>query len=195
MSHCALFFVFSLPVFSYSIYYTHKRSRAAQRHYESVSLSCRLATVSMGYANVPTSCTSPSQQHPHAPSPDKHQTSSIQLNQSPHPYPMHLFFRGPANRREIALAQHMFGRSHEDIKNTHSVIIRAYDSLWTTMSLVENKRAISETESVKKLTKLTFLFIPVSFAASFFSMPLDVRSALLETSQVARFSGNYVKFP
>lgn len=45
-----------------------------------------------------------------------------------------------------------------------------YRSLMTTMSLIESKRGISEAESVTKLTELAFFFIPLTFAASLFSM-------------------------
>ncbi|KAK4131678.1 hypothetical protein BT67DRAFT_436139 [Trichocladium antarcticum] len=40
------------------------------------------------------------------------------------------------------------------------------------MSLLESKRGIAEAESVSRLTELAFLFIPLTFAASLFSMQL-----------------------
>lgn len=41
------------------------------------------------------------------------------------------------------------------------------------MSLLESKRGIEEAESVSRLTELAFLFIPITFAASLFSMQLQ----------------------
>ena len=48
----------------------------------------------------------------------------------------------------------------------------SYKSLMTLMSLIESKRGISEAESVTKLTELAFFFIPLTFAASLFSMQI-----------------------
>lgn len=50
-------------------------------------------------------------------------------------------------------------------------------SLLTTMSLVESKRGIAEAESVTKLTELAFLFIPLTFSASIFSMQVKELNA------------------
>ena len=47
---------------------------------------------------------------------------------------------------------------------------RSYKSLMANMSIVESKRGIAEAESVTKLTELAFLFIPLTFSASIFSM-------------------------
>lgn len=41
------------------------------------------------------------------------------------------------------------------------------------MQVVHNQRNIAETESVSKLTELAFIFIPLSFAASLFSMQVN----------------------
>lgn len=58
-------------------------------------------------------------------------------------------------------------------------------SLMTAMSLVESKRGISEAESVTKLTELAFFFIPLTFAASLFSM--QVKELDAATTSVALF--------
>lgn len=50
----------------------------------------------------------------------------------------------------------------------------AYTSLRAEMSIMEARRSMEEAESVSKLTELAFLFIPLSFAASLFSMQVDV---------------------
>jgi hypothetical protein len=48
----------------------------------------------------------------------------------------------------------------------------AYKSLMSNMSIFESKRGIAEAESVAKLTELAFLFIPLTFASSIFSMQI-----------------------
>ncbi|KAL9024517.1 MAG: hypothetical protein Q9196_006459 [Gyalolechia fulgens] len=62
-----------------------------------------------------------------------------------------------------------------------------YQSLMTAMSLVESKRGISEAESVTKLTELAFFFIPLTFAASLFSM--QVKELDADTTSVGVFFG------
>ncbi|KAL1839374.1 hypothetical protein VTJ49DRAFT_1609 [Mycothermus thermophilus] len=50
---------------------------------------------------------------------------------------------------------------------------RAQQSLRSDLSLVESKRGILEAESVSRLTKLAFVFIPLTFAAGLFSMQVQ----------------------
>ncbi|KAL8869053.1 MAG: hypothetical protein Q9174_004560 [Haloplaca sp. 1 TL-2023] len=69
-------------------------------------------------------------------------------------------------------------RAQERTENTHR-------SLMTTMSLIESKRGISEAESVTKLTELAFFFIPLTFAASLFSM--QVKEINANTTSVGAF--------
>ena len=57
----------------------------------------------------------------------------------------------------------------------------SYNSLMANMNIVESKRGIAEAESVTKLTELAFLFIPLTFSASIFSM--QVRE--LETADIS----------
>jgi hypothetical protein len=47
---------------------------------------------------------------------------------------------------------------------------RSNKALMANMSIVESKKGIAEAESVSKLTELAFLFIPLTFSASVFSM-------------------------
>ncbi|KAF8538604.1 hypothetical protein BDD12DRAFT_138647 [Trichophaea hybrida] len=46
-------------------------------------------------------------------------------------------------------------------------------SLMSTLSIIESQRAISEAESVTKLTELAFFFIPLSFSATLFGMQIQ----------------------
>ena len=59
-----------------------------------------------------------------------------------------------------------------------------FQAVMSTMSIVESQKAISEAETVSKLTSLAFFFIPLSFIASLFSMNLVVRFLLLITGLV-----------
>jgi hypothetical protein len=49
----------------------------------------------------------------------------------------------------------------------------AYDDLRADMQFAESRRSISETKTVTRLTELAFVFIPLSFCASLFSMSVD----------------------
>lgn len=51
---------------------------------------------------------------------------------------------------------------------------RTFGALMSSMAIVESQRAISQAESISRLTELAFLFIPLGFAASFFGMQLQV---------------------
>ena len=109
------------------------------------------------------------------PSPTQRWTSRFLAYQEPHVNPVSMFFRGLAPEQELFETRKMLQLVSREINGTRSTIEHTTSSLRTTMSLIESRRAISEAESVTKLTELAFLFIPLSFAASFFSMPLDVR--------------------
>jgi len=50
---------------------------------------------------------------------------------------------------------------------------RTETSLRTEISLLDSRRSIAEAESVSKLTELAFIFIPLTFAASLFSIQVD----------------------
>ncbi|KAF1348189.1 hypothetical protein BDV97DRAFT_400350 [Delphinella strobiligena] len=47
---------------------------------------------------------------------------------------------------------------------------KIYNSLRTEMSLIDSRRGIAEAKGVSKLTELAFVFVPITFAASVFSM-------------------------
>ena len=56
---------------------------------------------------------------------------------------------------------------------------KASKSIMTSISIVESKRGIAEAEIVTKLTELAFLFIPLTFSASLFSMQVRELSSEL----------------
>lgn len=51
---------------------------------------------------------------------------------------------------------------------------RTFGALMSSMAIVESQRAISQAESISRLTELAFFFIPLSFATSLFGMQLPV---------------------
>ena len=58
----------------------------------------------------------------------------------------------------------------DEITSLRQRTASSYNSLMANMSIIESKRGIAEAESVTKLTELAFLFIPLTFSASIFSM-------------------------
>jgi hypothetical protein len=50
------------------------------------------------------------------------------------------------------------------------VVTNTNDSLRAEMQIIDNRRSIAEAESVSKLTELAFIFIPLTFATSLFSV-------------------------
>ncbi|KAF3942228.1 hypothetical protein ABW19_dt0200952 [Dactylella cylindrospora] len=48
-----------------------------------------------------------------------------------------------------------------------------FQAVISSMSIIESQQAIYEASSVGKLTELAFIFIPMSFAAAFYSMQID----------------------
>ncbi|KAK0622762.1 hypothetical protein B0T14DRAFT_152819 [Immersiella caudata] len=58
------------------------------------------------------------------------------------------------------------------IRSLSARATQTHTSLLSEMSLLSSRRSISEAESVSRLTELAFLFIPMTFAASLFSMQI-----------------------
>ena len=51
---------------------------------------------------------------------------------------------------------------------------RTFQSIASTISILESKSAIAEAHSVGKLTELAFTFVPLSFVSSFYGMNVKV---------------------
>lgn len=60
-----------------------------------------------------------------------------------------------------------------NFENTIQDLKEASNAITGTLQFVESHRAIMEAESITRLTELAFLFIPLSFAASLFSMQIQ----------------------
>lgn len=60
--------------------------------------------------------------------------------------------------------------TRQALRNCIDLLDRSSSSLLAEMQIVDSRRSIAEAESVSKLTELAFVFIPLSFVASLFSM-------------------------
>ncbi|KAI9662327.1 MAG: hypothetical protein M1821_008494 [Bathelium mastoideum] len=59
-----------------------------------------------------------------------------------------------------------------EVKETLDEIDGLFNALRAEMSIADSRRSIAEAESVSKLTEFAFLFVPLTFAASIFSMQI-----------------------
>lgn len=64
--------------------------------------------------------------------------------------------------------------TREIVRDCINLLDRSANSLLAEMQIVDSRRSIAEAKSVAKLTELAFIFIPLSFVASLFSMQVDV---------------------
>lgn len=64
---------------------------------------------------------------------------------------------------------------------------RTFGALMSSMAIVESQRAISQAESISRLTELAFLFIPLGFATSTFGMQLQVSAPISRRNFLFRF--------
>jgi hypothetical protein len=53
---------------------------------------------------------------------------------------------------------------------------RSFQAIMSSMSILESEKAIAQGVAITRLTELAFFFIPLSFAATFFSMQIKVTS-------------------
>ncbi|KAF1847936.1 uncharacterized protein K460DRAFT_403252 [Cucurbitaria berberidis CBS 394.84] len=60
----------------------------------------------------------------------------------------------------------------QTLRSCIDLLDRSSNSLLAEMQIVDSRRSIAEAESVSKLTELAFVFIPLSFVASLFSMQI-----------------------
>ena len=95
-------------------------------------------------------------------------TSRFPDKQVPHPIPIGLYFQGPSIESEIAETRQTLEQIKDDIDLTRKIIEHTNESLRTSMSLVESKRAIAEAEGVTKLTELAFFIHSHFFCSKFF---------------------------
>lgn len=70
-------------------------------------------------------------------------------------------------------SQKLARTTRQTLQNCIELIERCSSSLLAEMQIVDSRRSIAEAESVSKLTELAFVFIPLSFVASLFSMQVQ----------------------
>ncbi|KAF2471800.1 uncharacterized protein BDR25DRAFT_303198 [Lindgomyces ingoldianus] len=66
----------------------------------------------------------------------------------------------------------------DGVRKIEQRVDRSFQAIMSSMSIIESERAITQGVAIARLTELAFIFIPLSFAAAFFSM------------QVKDFAGN-----
>jgi Mg2+ and Co2+ transporter CorA len=64
----------------------------------------------------------------------------------------------------------------DSLKTIEERVDRSFHALMASMSIAESERAIVQGTAVARLTELAFIFIPLNFACSFFSMQITVSS-------------------
>ncbi|PSN65955.1 hypothetical protein BS50DRAFT_401893 [Corynespora cassiicola Philippines] len=62
--------------------------------------------------------------------------------------------------------------TREMLQGCINLVEKSSDSLRAEMQILDSRRSIAEAESISKLTELAFIFIPLSFVASTFSMQI-----------------------
>jgi hypothetical protein len=68
--------------------------------------------------------------------------------------------------------QHLIDELDDRVDGFAKKMENAYAALRADLSVLESKRSIAEAENVTKLTELAFAFIPLTFSASFLTIPL-----------------------
>ncbi|RDW89942.1 transcription factor domain-containing protein [Aspergillus mulundensis] len=76
----------------------------------------------------------------------------------------------------------------QHFEDTIQGLKEASNAITGTLQFIESHRAILETESITRLTELAFLFIPLSFAASLFSMQIQQLSNPVPVSHFIAFA-------
>jgi Mg2+ and Co2+ transporter CorA len=82
----------------------------------------------------------------------------------------------PADPRkeDVKELKTLYAILEKDCQIIEERVDRSFQVLMSTMSIIESKNAISQAESIGKLTELAFIFIPLSFVSSFFGMNVKV---------------------
>lgn len=62
---------------------------------------------------------------------------------------------------------------HSRVEKALAHAVSSYATMRAELAILDSRRSIAEAESVGKLTELAFIFIPITFAASVFSMQVE----------------------
>ncbi|KAH3981508.1 hypothetical protein HBH64_143280 [Parastagonospora nodorum] len=77
-----------------------------------------------------------------------------------------------SDREDTTTSMKLANSTHATLQYCIDLIERCSSSLLAEMQIVDSRRSITEAESISKLTELAFVFIPLSFVASLFSMQI-----------------------
>jgi hypothetical protein len=80
-----------------------------------------------------------------------------------------LFYLAGNQRTELP-SEKLARDTSQTLTKCLDLVERSSTALLTQMQIVDSRRSIAEAESISKLTELAFVFIPLSFVASLFSM-------------------------
>ncbi|KAJ4377624.1 hypothetical protein N0V83_000451 [Neocucurbitaria cava] len=76
------------------------------------------------------------------------------------------------DQRTELLSEKLAKETRQTLRSCIDLLDKSSNSLLAEMQIVDSRRSIAEAESVSKLTELAFVFIPLSFVASLFSMQI-----------------------
>jgi hypothetical protein len=77
----------------------------------------------------------------------------------------------PGSSQHVELpSEKLAGDTRQTLRSCIDLLEKSSMALLTEMQIVDSRRSIAEAESISKLTELAFVFIPLSFVASLFSM-------------------------
>jgi hypothetical protein len=79
-------------------------------------------------------------------------------------------FHSTSIQRPELPSERLARETSQTLRSCLDLVERSSTALLTEMQIVDSRRSIAEAESVSKLTELAFVFIPLSFVASLFSM-------------------------
>jgi hypothetical protein len=77
-----------------------------------------------------------------------------------------------SSKRAELPSQRLANETREALRDCVALLDKCSSSLLSEMQIVDSRRSIVEAESISKLTELAFVFIPLSFVASLFSMQI-----------------------
>lgn len=80
----------------------------------------------------------------------------------------------PPIRNEIEELLRSYQILTDGIKEIETRVERSFHALMSSMSIIESQKAIVQGSAVARLTELAFIFIPLNFACTFFSMQITV---------------------
>ena len=85
---------------------------------------------------------------------------------------VHFIFGSNGNKMLPAHVNEVVQNVRKNVTRVKTILDEAYADLRVDMQFNESRRSMNETQTVTRLTELAFVFIPLSFCASLFSMSI-----------------------